>query len=192
MKEQPAVTEQPTHSFPKPRRKDTPHNLSREIKSDIVLHICERIAEGEFLINITSEENMPCPSTFRNWLRHDGEFALIYNDSLIDRIESLQAAILDATRDRVGTYKDSKGNQRVDPGSVSARNARIRTLQWLTNSLIARQREQVQASSGHIPRQMCGCHTGQKNGHEKQTGEILPLLAFKDQYFRDYAQPPLD
>jgi len=192
MKEQPAGTEQPTHPFPKPRRKDTPHNLSREIKNDIVLHICERIAEGEFLINITREENMPCPSTFRNWLRHDGDFASIYNDSLIDRIESLQAETIKATREPVSTYKDSKDNQRVDPGAVSIHNARIRTLQWLTNALIARQREQVQDRNGNIPPMMLSYLIDEKLKHEKATGQILPLLAFKDEYFRDFAQPPLD
>ena len=189
---EPKQAEQPAHPYPKPRRKDVPHDLADEVKWDIVLHICERIAEGEFLIHITREENMPCPSTFRNWLRAHSEFARIYADALIDRIEWLQSETLDAAEAPVRTYKDSKDNQRVDPADVSIHNARIRTLQWLTNSLIARHREQTEARSGPVPKLMLNYLADQQREHQKATGENLPLLHFKEAYFQANPPIPLD
>ena len=39
--------------------------------------VCERIAEGESLVSITKDADMPAYSTVTKWLREDGDGALV-------------------------------------------------------------------------------------------------------------------
>jgi hypothetical protein len=52
----------------------------------LAIEICERVSSGELLINITLDEHMPSTRRCAQWLRENNDFALLYKESINDRL----------------------------------------------------------------------------------------------------------
>ena len=126
--------------YPSRRKRDIPHNLSEAIKLQIVEYACERIAKGEMLEEICQLENMPCPNTFRAWLRANLELTLLYHGSKEDRTEHYAALAQRQAAEPVPTYKDAHDNVRFDPAAVADKRLRVNNTQRILNMLTVRER----------------------------------------------------
>jgi hypothetical protein len=133
---------------------------------------------------------MPSPSTFRNWLRNDTEFARFYADALLDRTEWYKAEAIAASKESIPTYKDSRDNHRADPAAVSARNARVRTLQWIVTTLEARLRDLARSRESSIAFPFRDYVMKEHNINIDNAGPNLPLIHHKEQYNQQH--PPIE
>lgn len=69
--------------------------------------ICERIADGESLRAICSDESMPSRTTVRNWLIENGVFASQYARAREEQAEAFAAQIVEIADDEA-TPADSR------------------------------------------------------------------------------------
>ena len=113
------------------------HNLTQEEKRRIAFEICERVAHGELLSEISKEAGMPHPDTFRNWCHADPAIAIAWRDSQDDRIERVMREILQIADEEIPTYKDSRDNVRMDPTAAARMRVRVKTRQWLITQLLS-------------------------------------------------------
>ena len=52
----------------------------------LAIEIAERVSSGKLLINICLDEHLPTVRRVTQWLRENSDFALLYRDSINDRL----------------------------------------------------------------------------------------------------------
>src|ERR1700722_1079694 len=69
----------------------------------LAIEVCERVSSGELLLNICSNEHMPTVRRTLQWIKENPEFAVLYRDSINDRLEIFSEEIIkiadDSSRD---------------------------------------------------------------------------------------------
>ena len=51
--------------------------------------ICERIAAGEFLINICKDEDLPTVRRCKQWMKEHSDFKMLHDKAINDRSEHI-------------------------------------------------------------------------------------------------------
>jgi hypothetical protein len=67
---------------------------NREYSEVLAQEICERVAAGEFIINICKDEHMPNVRRFNQWLKTNDDFKQLYNDSVSDRLNIFEDEVV--------------------------------------------------------------------------------------------------
>ena len=127
------------------------HNLTHEEKRCVAFGICERAAHGELLSEIAKDDGMPQPDTFRNWCHADPAIAIAWKDSQDDRIEMNMRELLKVADEDIPTYKDARGNVRMDPSATARMRVRVRTRQWLITLLVSHRVRHSHTEESYIP-----------------------------------------
>jgi len=104
-----------------------PTDYSNEI-ADL---ICERIADGESLRSICSDESMPCRSTVFRWLGLDKAFSDQYARAKEEQAELLADELVDIADEPPPLT--AMGS--TDSGAVAAMRLRIDTRKWVASKL---------------------------------------------------------
>jgi hypothetical protein len=91
--------------------------------------ICERISVGELLIDICDEENMPTMRRCNQWLKQHSEFQALYRDSINDRLNVFEEAVIriadDMKQDFKTIVKNGKERRVHDPDMIARAKLRI-------------------------------------------------------------------
>jgi hypothetical protein len=86
--------------------------------------ICERISCGELLIIICLDAHLPTQRRVNQWLREHEDFAMFYKESLKDRLDVFEEAVIliadDASRDFKDVVRNGRAT-RVPDGEAIAR-----------------------------------------------------------------------
>lgn len=104
-----------------------PTDYSNEI-ADL---ICERIADGESLRSICSDESMPCRATVFRWLGLDKAFSDQYARAKEEQAELLADELVDIADEPPPLT--AMGS--TDSGAVAAMRLRIDTRKWVASKL---------------------------------------------------------
>lgn len=102
--------------------------------TELAQAICERIANGESLRGICSDESMPSTSMVLRWVSSIAEFRELYTASVQSRIELHIDALLDIADAPAERCQDGK----VDPAWVSLQKLRLDTRKWAAAKLLPR------------------------------------------------------
>jgi len=103
--------------------------------------ICERIADGESLRAICSEDDMPNKATVFRWLAKHTEFSDQYARARDEQAETLFDEILDiaddSRNDWVAAHGDDDGNQgwRENTEAIRRSQMRIDARKWMAGKL---------------------------------------------------------
>mgnify|MGYP000941996517 CR=1 FL=1 len=124
--------------------KDSEVRIGRptDYNDDLVISMCERIASGESVRSITSDEEMPAMATFFRWLNEKPEFKEQYATAKELGAEALFAEIIgiadDGTNDlmeKIGKDGGAIGYQ--TNGEVIARSRlRVDTRKWYLSKVL--------------------------------------------------------
>ena len=99
---------------------------------EIVTTICSRLAEGEPLVRMCREENMPSTATVYRWLIAHQEFRDMYARAREDQADTLADQIIDIA--------DESSGDRASDGSVNSENVqrsrlRVEARKWIAAKL---------------------------------------------------------
>lgn len=114
-----------------------PSDYSQEIADAI----CERIADGESLRTICSEDTMPNKATVFRWLSKHAEFSDQYARARDEQAETLFDEILDiaddSRNDWLKAHGDEDGNQgwRENGEAIRRSQIRIDARKWMAGKL---------------------------------------------------------
>jgi hypothetical protein len=88
--------------------------------------ICERIAVGELLLDICSDEHMPTQRRCNQWLVAEPAFNALYQSAINDRLNVFEEQVIKIADAVVRDADITKGNTRtIDPARVTAAKLRI-------------------------------------------------------------------
>jgi hypothetical protein len=79
----------------------------------LAIEICERISSGELLINMCADEHMPTVRRVTQWLRENQDFALLYKDSINDRLTIFEEEVIKIADDASRDFRDVVRNGRT-------------------------------------------------------------------------------
>lgn len=86
--------------------------------------ICERISVGELLICICNDDHMPNHRTCNSWLKEHSDFAILYKESINDRLCVFEEQVLyiadDMKNDFKTVIKNGKERRIADPDMVAS------------------------------------------------------------------------
>jgi hypothetical protein len=110
---------------------------------EIAAQICERIAAGESLSKICTDEEMPCRTAVYNWLDKSKEFADNYARAVEDRAESLAEEILTIADDDSGDYGFKKVRNEtgesaevfIEKDNIQRARLRVDSRKWIASKL---------------------------------------------------------
>lgn len=103
--------------------------------------ICERVARGETIKQITRDEDMPPDSTVRGWILDNREgFSELYARAREMQFEVMSEDILeiadDGSNDWMDRHREYKGVDKVENAEAIARSRlRVDTRKWLLSKL---------------------------------------------------------
>jgi hypothetical protein len=110
-----------------------PRNLKgRAYSPELLDAIIKRIAGGEALLHICKEAGMLSRVTVMEWLKKTDSIGL-YEDAVKTRAHIYAEQIVTIPDDYIGTYIDSQGNSRIDPGAVALAKLRSENRKWLVS-----------------------------------------------------------
>lgn len=99
--------------------------------------ICERLGEGETLVSICRDEDMPGRRTVGDWRKANPEFAKAYDEAMLQGCHALLDETLEIADDGSQDYTtDKDGNPVFDSEHVQRSKLRI----WARHELIKRKR----------------------------------------------------
>lgn len=98
--------------------------------TEIGLEICERVEDGELLIEICSEDGMPAARTIRRWARENEDFRPIYAGARVGRVRTWVERIVYLSRDAINHAHGSPGTGEAG-AKIQAIKLEIDTLKWL-------------------------------------------------------------
>jgi hypothetical protein len=94
--------------------------------------ICERLAAGETLKAICTDDAMPGETTVFRWLAASAEFRELYARAREAQAELMADEIIKISDDGANdTYTDEDGNTRTDYDVVNRSKLRVDTRKWL-------------------------------------------------------------
>src|SRR3984957_7984625 len=79
----------------------------------LAIEICERVSSGELLINICQDEHFPTVRRVTQWLRENQDFALLYKDSINDRLTIFEEEVIKIADDASRDFRDVVRNGRT-------------------------------------------------------------------------------
>jgi hypothetical protein len=96
----------------------------------VAQRMCERISAGELLINICSDDDMPTLRQCNNWLSGHGDFNMLYQSALNDRLGIFEEEVIkisdESARDfDLVTMKNGSEKRVLDPARVTSAKLRI-------------------------------------------------------------------
>jgi hypothetical protein len=95
----------------------------------IATEICERVSVGELLLDICDDENMPTMRRCNQWLKEHSDFAALFKDSINDRLNGFEEAVIriadDMKQDFKTIIKNGKERRVVDPDVIARAKIRI-------------------------------------------------------------------
>jgi hypothetical protein len=104
--------------------------------------ICERIAKGESVITITTDEDMPCEATIYNWLIKYPEFLEDYTRAREAQAEHYLDEIIeiaDNCTDDVELIRTQDGEDyRIKQSAISRAKLQVETRKWVMGKLAAK------------------------------------------------------
>ncbi len=105
---------------------------------ELATTICQRLAEGESLRDICQDEDMPVRSTVHLWVIKNKEgFSDQYTSAREVQALGWAEEILGISDDGSNdTYRDEKGNERVDTDIVQRSKLRVDTRKWLLSKVL--------------------------------------------------------
>lgn len=107
--------------------------------ADIAATICERIAEGESLVQICRDANMPHRSTVFDWLARDKEFADRYARAREAQADAIFEGILDIAddgrNDWMAANSDDEEAWKLNGEHVQRSKLRVDARKWIAARL---------------------------------------------------------
>ena len=95
----------------------------------IAIEICERVSSGELLINICADEHLPTVRRVTQWLRENNDFALLYKDSINDRLTIFEEEVIkiadDASRDFREVVRNGRTVRVLDGDAIARAKLRV-------------------------------------------------------------------
>lgn len=119
-----------------------PAGRQTEFNQDIADMICERLADGESLRAITSDDFMPARSTIFKWLAQNTEFADQYAHARDEQADTLADDML-AIADQYEAFTD-----KIDVEHIQRAKLRIDTRKWIASKLKPKKYGDKQILSG--------------------------------------------
>jgi hypothetical protein len=102
---------------------------------EIALKICDRLADGESLANITKDDGMPRKTAVYEWLATKKEFAELYARAREDQADSLADQIIALADEMPMEITDDKGKTRFDSAYVQWQKNRVDARKWIAAKL---------------------------------------------------------
>lgn len=101
-----------------------------EYSDRIAQEICERIAAGEFLINICKDEHMPNVRRFNLWIKTHSDFKALYDDAINDRLSIFEDEVVTIPDEAAKDFEEIEikgGGTRsvLDPTKISGAKLRV-------------------------------------------------------------------
>lgn len=98
--------------------------------------ICERLAEGESLVQICKDDDMPGVSTVFRWLASNAAFRDTYARAREVQAERLADEIVEiADEGRRDTYIDDEGRERTNYDVIARSKLRVDARKWIASKL---------------------------------------------------------
>ena len=95
----------------------------------LAVEICGRISDGQLLLRICADENMPTVRCVNQWLKEHSDFAALYNDAIKDRLIIFEEQIIEISDDMQNDFKTIVKNGRerriVDPEVIARAKLRV-------------------------------------------------------------------
>jgi hypothetical protein len=107
------------------------HAIKKAIpySESLAVEICERITVGELLLDICDDENMPTMRRCNQWLKEHSDFAALFKDSINDRLNVFEEAVIriadDMKQDFKTIVKNGKERRVLDPDVIARAKLRI-------------------------------------------------------------------
>ena len=124
----------PIYKLAAARRTSIGRKVTPKQKREICESVCDRIARGEYLINIAEDRQLPHSNTIRNWINADPELKKAYNVALNLRAEVLSESVVKIADEEPPMYTDAHGHKRIDPAGVRLLRLRVMARQWLATA----------------------------------------------------------
>jgi hypothetical protein len=95
----------------------------------LAIEICERVSSGELLINMCADEHLPTVRRVTQWLRENRDFALLYKDSINDRLTIFEEEVIkiadDASRDFREVVRNGRTVRVLDGDAIARAKLRV-------------------------------------------------------------------
>lgn len=108
---------------------------------EIGVKICTRLASGEPLVKICSDEDMPHVATVYRWLSANYEFQRLYEQARLDQADTLASEILEIADEPPEVLLESAKDEtdkviaRVDSAAVHHQRLRVEARKWVASKL---------------------------------------------------------
>jgi hypothetical protein len=92
--------------------------------------ICERIAAGEFLINICKDEDLPTVRGCNQWLKEHSDFKALYDEAINDRLSIFEDEVVTIPDEAAKDFdeilqKDGSTREILDPTKITGAKLRV-------------------------------------------------------------------
>jgi hypothetical protein len=95
----------------------------------LAIEICERVSSGELLINMCADEHLPTVRRVTQWLRENNDFALLYKESINDRLTIFEEEVIkiadDASRDFREVVRNGRSVRVLDGDAIARAKLRV-------------------------------------------------------------------
>jgi hypothetical protein len=95
----------------------------------IAIEICERVSSGELLINMCADVHLPTVRRVTQWLRENEDFAILYKDSINDRLTIFEEEVIkiadDASRDFRDVVRNGRTVRVLDGDAIARAKLRV-------------------------------------------------------------------
>ena len=95
----------------------------------LAIEICERVSYGELLIKMCVDEHLPTVRRVTQWLRENPEFAILYKDSINDRLTIFEEEVIkiadDASRDFRDVVRNGRTVRVLDGDAIARAKLRV-------------------------------------------------------------------
>lgn len=97
--------------------------------------ICERLANGESLRSICSDDGMPRQATVFRWLASNKEFREQYAHAREAQAELMADQIVEIADDSANDYEDTENGPRLNQEAVARSRLRVEARKWVAAKL---------------------------------------------------------
>lgn len=110
-----------------------PTNYSEEL----AVVICTRLAEGEPLVKMCRDDEMPSTSTVYRWLASNDQFRSLYMLARQDQAHTMAAENVEIADDSsADMYVDADGVRRPNPAAVNRSKLKFEARRWYASKLL--------------------------------------------------------
>ena len=128
----PAVYKVPVKAAVKPVEPPKPAKMGRPTKysKELAVDICVRLANGESIVQITKDDDMPSQATIYVWLRERDDFQEMYTRAREDQIDTNVDQIIAIADEMPPTFTDKDGRKTLDSSWINWQKNRIDARKW--------------------------------------------------------------